>query len=146
MAHGASCSPQSRPERWWSNYREAAQWVASFGRLPRHNSRRAEQSREDAIARFLSKQRRRTDLDAEQLAALQDLHTFSFDPRFDAFARRAREYGAFLQAESRVPSRNRSRPSTERSLAEWRRRALAAAARGDLSYGRIALLREYHLL
>ncbi len=114
----------NRERNWHGRLQALADFVETYGRLPRSNARRRRQpdaAGERALAEWLRHQRRpqaRERLSDSQRQLLEALPQFSWEPLDDAWDDRLDEYREFLNMERRHP-RYRSRDAHERALAAW---------------------------
>jgi hypothetical protein len=131
---------------WTADLFAVLAWHAQHGRLPHHNSRRRPPTEEDRLARFLSAQRRRQSLLADQRSALLAIPGFSFMPDDDRFDARASAFAEFLSEGGREPTRRRRSPADEQVLAEWARNVRRSLRLGQLSYTKVSLLRKHDLM
>jgi hypothetical protein len=126
-----------RERQWWISYARCRDQTEELGRLPRRTHDYADD--ETRSFEWLRRQRRNFDLlDQPQIAALEALAGFGWEPLMDRWFRHLLDLIAFEVREERLP-RGRSNDRAEKSLARWRARQRAAIADG-LSHQRITAL------
>lgn len=92
---------------------------------------------ERRLADWVRYQRRVFDrLSEDQLRRLASIPGFSFDPRAEAFERRAAAYRAFVERRARPPRRHADEP-VERALAVWAAEVREQYRGGRLPYSRL---------
>ncbi|WP_441005406.1 helicase associated domain-containing protein [Microbacterium sp. CFBP 8790] len=123
------------PRQWMLRYTQLKKFTREHGQLPTRSQSSG------SLVSWVKNQRRSWTLTREQVRLLEQLPGWSWDPREDAWLRRAEEVRTFLQQHGRLP-RARATHVRERSLAHWYSRQLRASQKGELSTEREVTLRQ----
>ena len=136
---------RSMPNRLDGQYTPASvrdlQWVRRAREVEDFLARHPESHLPPALANWVRYQRRRNSFPDWQLAQLDSIGGFVWEPRYEAWCDRHDQVVEFIQRHDRAP-RRRSPDPHERSLGHWVSYQLQQHRTGKLPYGRVERLRR----
>ena len=141
--------PRPKIRRWNINANAVETFVAEHGRYPRSNSHQLRTALglvEVRLHDWVRRQRRTcAELSTYQVARVEQIPGFSWEPLEEAWDRNAAAYTAFVEQHHRRPSIRAAAGTAEHRLGVWANNQRAAERRGRLLYHRVRELSDLSL-